>query len=131
MPSGLVILTAVVSIFIAWAIRVTPENARYAEYLLGRYRGLVGPGLWFQVRGIGITWGLIRVGDIGELLSEQLGRFGTAEVPVTVDRSVPLGSRIRVVGFQGAGREATVLANPEQGLSRAITCPKCGHEITT
>jgi len=105
-------------------IRVANEHERFAEVVYGRYRGLKGPGVVIKIPGS--EWRLLRlrVGDRGELVSPELGRFYGTDLLVAVEQKTPLGTIIRIIGFEGAGLEACIRVIPENKCS-----PIKGHPV--
>ncbi len=92
------IFLVLVMLFLAFSMRVVPEQQRIALFRLGRYKGIRGPGMVivvpFMDRDCKIT-----IGDKGELMPDGKGKFREFQVPVVFSNSIPTGSPIRVVGF--------------------------------
>ena len=68
-------------VFLFMMIQVVNAHERFVEVAYGRYRGLKGPGIIAKLPGS--EWKLVRlrVGDRGELVSPELGRFHDADLP--------------------------------------------------
>ena len=98
MPMFEAVFVILFMIFLAFSVRVVPEQQRIALYRLGRYRGLKGPGVVIVVpymdRGCKIT-----LEDRGVLISGGAGKFQEFQVPVMFNYSIATGSSIEVVGF--------------------------------
>jgi regulator of protease activity HflC (stomatin/prohibitin superfamily) len=58
------------------------EDERIAVFRRGRYRGLKGPGIVIVFPPAG-QWVKLRVGDTGQLITIDLARFDTFNVPIT------------------------------------------------
>ena len=120
----LVVVTATV-IYLYMTIRIAGEYERFAVTTLGRFSGLKGPGLLFRWLGGESTWTRIAIGDSGELMGPDVGRFDGLDLPVRYDGSLRLGTAVKITGFTET--EIKVEADPSK--SRAIKCDKCGQEI--
>jgi hypothetical protein len=98
MPIGETVFVVLVMLFLAFSMRVVPEQQRIALFRLGRYMGLKGPGLVMVVpymdRG-----NKINIGDQCILTADGMGKFPEFLVPVVFTSNIPAGSSIRVVGF--------------------------------
>jgi regulator of protease activity HflC (stomatin/prohibitin superfamily) len=77
-------------------LQILRDDERLAVTRLGRYQGLRGPGLvwYFPIMDKVVR---LRVGDIGDLITSELARFGEVTIPVAVDRIT--GSRAQIAGF--------------------------------
>ncbi len=72
-----------------------------------------------------IHWVKLTVGDRGELINDELGKFRDIEIPLQREGEISVGSRIRIQGF--LEKQILVIKDPDQ--RRTITCEKCGHKM--
>jgi hypothetical protein len=66
----------------------------------------------------------LRLGDRGELVSPEIGRFNDKDIPVIIDSGTQIGSLIKIIGFD----ENKIVAHIESEQRRTYVCEKCGHE---
>ncbi len=123
---GVSILALVMVVAIFVSIRIAGEYERFAVFVLGRFAGIKGPGLLLRWPGSGAVWTRISVGDSGELLGPDIGRFSDVDLPVAYEGNLRLGTSVRITGF--TSDEIKVEADPTK--SRRIKCEECGHEMT-
>lgn len=121
----ILLLVLVVAMVSAFAIRFAGEYQRFAVFVLGRFAGLKGPGLILRWPGGMTTWIRLSVGDAGELISPDVGRFSGVELPVVCDARLQSGSPVRISGF--SSDEVEVQAAAE--TTRIVKCEQCGHEM--
>ncbi len=72
-----------------------------------------------------IHWVRLTVGDRGELISDDLGKFRDIEIPIQREVEISIGSRIRIKGF--SEKLVIVIKDPDKRWS--VTCEKCGHKM--
>ena len=102
-------------------IKVASHQERFAVIRLGQFKGFKGPGLHLRFFG---HWTRLRLGDRGELVSPEIGRFHGKAIPLLVDSNVRIGSMIRITDFE----ENRVVGTLDPEERRTFTCKKCGHE---
>ena len=98
MPINYTFLWVILLVLAVTSIKIARESQRYVVYRLGKFFGLKGPGLIFVIPGIDKCT-KINVGDLGELVSQNLARIRNADVPVLVVGSVEIGKTVRIQGF--------------------------------
>jgi hypothetical protein len=104
MGSWETIFAVAVMLFLAFTMRVVPNEQRIAVFRRGRYLGLKGPGI-IVVMPVVDRECKISIGDHGELASDGMGRFREFLVPVIMRGTAEPGVPIRVVGFTKEGLE--------------------------
>ena len=120
---GWLIAIAVLIALMLLSVRVAKEHERFAVFIAGRYAGLRGPGLLFHRPGSLSEWHRVAIGDTGESLGSQLGKFGQVQVPVSARADIAPGSSIRIDAFECG--LAVVVPNPL--ARRMFECERCGH----
>ncbi|MBN1473095.1 MAG: hypothetical protein JW914_00625 [Syntrophaceae bacterium] len=121
-PTFVILLLAV--IFLLTSLKVSSEYQRIAVFRLGIYFGIKGPGLIVVIPIIDKCH-KFSIGDHGQLISDNIGKFKEAEVPVEYSTKIYVGSQIKVSGF--VNNKIQVTLDDDQG--RRIRCEKCGHEM--
>ena len=109
-------------ILVSSSIKIAREGQRFMVYRLGRFFGFKGPGVCFIIPGIDKCT-KINVGDRGELLSGDLARIRSADIPVRVEGRVEIGKTVRIQSF--TEREAVVVG--DSAAPKEFVCEKCGH----
>lgn len=104
MGSWETIFLVAVMLFLAFTMRVVPNEQRIAVFRRGRYLGLKGPGMVIVMPVVDREC-KISIGDHGEMASSDMGRFGEFLVPVITHQRNEPGAPIRVVGFTKEGPE--------------------------
>ena len=120
----------VVTIFIASTIKILSDNQRVAKFKLGLFDMFLGPGLIIQFGRHVNEWKKVTVGDVGELIAPDTGRFPDKkdkffDLPVEMSNLARIGSLIRITGF--TENSALCIMNPDQ--RKTIQCEKCGHQM--
>ena len=110
--------------FIVSKIRIIPEDQRRAIVAMGRFRGFKGPGVAMKWSGRDTIWSPVSIGQLGELLDSNLGRFEDVTIPIKVEDEAMFGDVIRIRAFEDD--KACVVRNPDQ--KQTFLCEKCGHE---
>ncbi len=121
---GLLLFLLMVLLFACF--KIAREGSRFAVFILGRYAGLKGPGFLFKWWSNETKWVHLNLGDSGELMDQQVGKFKEYNLTVLTESQIPIGSKIRITGFT-EDKVCIVLA-PDQ--RKSVTCDKCGHEIS-
>ena len=90
----------------------------------------LGPGLVIQFERRIYKWKRVTVGDVGELIAPDAGRFQdkknqSFDLPVEMSDSARIGNLIRITGF--TQDKARCIMNPDQ--RKTIQCEKCGHQM--
>ncbi|HUT73067.1 MAG TPA: hypothetical protein VMW89_20540 [Desulfatiglandales bacterium] len=114
----------IIVIILSRSIKVTADQERFAVIALGQFKKLKGPGLLFKFFWSEVEWVKLRLGDSGELVSPEFGRFQDKDIPVVVGASTKVGSLIKIIGFE----ENKIVAHLDSEQRRAYVCEKCGHE---
>ena len=108
---------------VSMMIRIVDENSRIAQYKLGRYIGLFGPGLILVplhfCKAVTIT-----VNDRGILNTDGTCRLGTFDYPAIPEGRISAGDYIKVTGFE----DQSIRVALDSDQSRTVICEKCGHE---
>jgi hypothetical protein len=81
------------------AIKIVQEQERFAVIKLGKFYELKGPDLLFKLLGGNSEWIRLRLGDRGELVSPEFGRFKDKDIPVTIDSGTQIGTVMKIIGF--------------------------------
>ena len=120
-----------VTIIIASTIKILADNQRMAKFKLGLFDMFLGPGLIIQFGRHVNKWKKVTVGDVGELIAPDAGRFPDKkdkyfDLPVEMSDSARVGNLIRITGF--TPDRALCVLNPDQ--RKTIQCEKCGHHMT-
>ena len=118
------VFLVLVIMFLLASLKVASEYQRIAVFRLGRYFGTKGPGLILIIPIIDKCY-TFSIGDHGQLISDNTGKFKEAEVPVEYNTKIYTGSQIKVSGF--SDNKIQVTLDEDQG--RRIRCEKCGHEM--
>lgn len=121
MEYGALILIAILVVYLAMAFRIANESERFAVFALGRFVSLKGPGLVLRLPGSGYDFHRVALGAEGEVQSSELVMIGSHAVPFASKKSVRLGTRVRVSGFDSARVEV-------EPLQQVFVCEKCGHK---
>lgn len=87
-----------VMLFLAFAMRMVPNEQRIAIFRRGRYLGLKGPGM-VMVMPVLDQECKIGIGEHGELAAGGMGRFREFLLPVIIHADVKPGTALRVTGF--------------------------------
>jgi len=116
---------------LASTIKVLSDNQRIAKFKLGIFEMFIGPGLVIQFGRHVFKWKKVTVGDVGELIAPDAGRFPDKkdkffDLPVEMSDSARVGNLIRISGF--TKDRAQCILNPDQ--RKTIQCEKCGHQMT-
>jgi hypothetical protein len=119
-----VIITLIIVIILARSIKAAADQERFAVIAIGQFKKLKGPGVLFKFFGREVEWVKLRLGDRGELVSPEFGRFQDKDIPVIVDSGTKVGSLIKIIGFD----EDKIVAHLDLEQRRAFICEKCGHE---
>ena len=119
-----------VTILIASTIKVLSDNQRLAMFKLGIFVKLLGPGLVIQFGRHVYKWKKVTVGDVGELIAPDAGRFQdkkhqSFDLTVEMSDSARIGNLIRITGF--TQDKARCIMNPDQ--RKTIQCEKCGQQM--
>ena len=119
-----------VTIIIASTIKILADNQRMAKFKLGLFDMFLGPGLIIQFGRHVNKWKKVTVGDVGELIPPDAGRFPDKkdkffDLPVEMPESARVGNLIRITGF--TQNRALCVLNPNQ--RKTIQCEKCGHQM--
>lgn len=118
------IFLVLVVMFLVASLKVVSEYQRIVVFRLGRYFGIKGPGLVVIIPIIDKCF-KIAVGDVGQLISDNTGKFKEAEVPVEYNTKICVGSQIKVSGFSNNKIQVTL----DDDQRQRIRCEKCGHEM--
>jgi len=119
-----IVIIIIITITLFSILKIAREQERFAVMKLGKFIELKGPGLLFKLFGGNTEWIRLRLGERGELVSPEFGRFQDKDIPVTVDSGTQIGSMIKIIGFDGN----KVVAHLDTEQRRKIICEKCGHE---
>ncbi len=122
MHPSIIFLWVFLLILVSSGLKIARESQRFVVYRLGRFFGLKGPGVFFIIPGVDKCT-KINVGDRGELLSGELARIKSADVPVRVEGSVEIGKTVRIQSF--TERDAIVVG--DYVAVKEFVCEKCGH----
>jgi hypothetical protein len=87
-----------VMLFLAFAMRMVPNEQRIAIFRRGRYLGLKGPGM-VMVMPVLDQECKIRIGEHGELAAGGMGKFREFLLPVIIHADAKPGAALRVTGF--------------------------------
>lgn len=117
-------LLLLIIMFLAAGLKIASEHQRLALFRLGRYLGLKGPGLVVIIPGIDKCF-KISISNQGQLISDGIGKFKEAEVPVEYTEKIYVGSLIKVNGF--LNNKVQVVSASDQ--RHVVKCEKCGHEM--
>ncbi len=109
--SVILIILIVMFIFIT---RVVSKHQRFVLFNIGKYQGLKGPGLVFKWPWSANYWLRITVGDQGELIKDDLGKFNGLEIPIESIEKIKIGSKIRVIGFTENKIQIDLYLDPNQ-----------------
>ena len=128
------ILPAIIFLFmvlLTTKLKILPETQRLALFKLGIFRKFLGPGLVFQLANGVHRWIRVTVGETGELIAPDVGRFlakknAAYDIPVVITDSAAVGSILRITGF--TEDKARCMMNSDQ--RKSIRCEKCGHEMS-
>ncbi|HDQ03275.1 MAG TPA: hypothetical protein ENN23_01680 [Deltaproteobacteria bacterium] len=121
---GEIVLVLLFVMFLTAGVKVVSEYQRIAVFRLGRYFGIKGPGLIVIIPIIDKCY-KFSIGDYGQLIGDNTGKFKEAEVPVEYNTKIHVGSQIKISGF--SNNKIQVTLDDDQG--RRIRCEKCGHEM--
>ena len=119
-----IIITIIIVFFLYRSIKVAADQERFAVIALGQFKELKGPGLLFKFFGNEVEWIKLRLGDRGEFVSPEFGRFNDKDIPVIIDSGTQIGSLIKIIGFD----ENKIVAHLDSEQCRTYVCEKCGHE---
>ena len=111
-------------IFIIFKLKVIPGNERCAEFVLGQFRQIRGPGIIFKWSGSEVVWERIAIDHRGELMNRELAQFDAVNVPVKVEGSAHVGDIVRITEF----KDDQVWVMKDMNQSRYYVCEKCGHK---
>lgn len=111
--------------FILSRTKIINEHERFAVFTLGKFQGLKGPGLLLKFSGSESQWIRLRLGDRGDLLSNEIGRFHDKDIPIVYYDKINIGSMIQINGFEVD--KCKIISAPDQ--LRVLKCEKCGHEM--
>lgn len=123
--SILIVLLILGLLFLFKTFRVLGENQRFAEFFLGKFIKLIGPGPVFKLTRGETKWVRLSLGDQGEILNPDVARFHAADVPVEGGWQLSPGSRVRIVKFSAK----CPVVQLDTSIRR-YKCEKCGHEGT-
>lgn len=119
-----IVIIIIITVVLLNALKIAQEQERFAVIKLGKFYELKGPGLLLKLMGSDAEWIRLRLGERGELVSPEFGRFQNKDIPVIVDAGTQIGSMIKIIGFNGK----KVLAHLDLEQRRTVICEKCGHE---
>ena len=125
MEQWLIFGPLVVGIVLLPHLRIAGDHERFAVFNLGRFSGLKGPGL---VINFFLQEQLVRLklGDRGELVASDVGRFHHRDIPIQCNDTEVIGSKIRIAAFS----DGKIIASLDGDQRRTFYCKKCGHENT-
>jgi regulator of protease activity HflC (stomatin/prohibitin superfamily) len=121
----LIIIIIILIVFLSRSLRIAQDQERFACFTLGQYKELKGPGLLFKFPDSAVEWVRIRLGNKGELLSNDIARFQNKDMPIISSSNISIGSIVQITGFEN--NKINIQLSPNQ--TKNIICPKCGHEI--
>lgn len=122
----ILILIVFFAYFCFRSIKIASDSQRFAEFVIGRFRGLRGPGLCIKFSGAEVRWYRLSTGDRGELIAPGLAKFGKIDIPVKADETLRVGSTVRITGFDESA--VVIMYDPDQ--RKTIICEKCKHEMS-
>ncbi len=105
-------------------LRAVPSSRRLAVFELGEFRTLKGPGTVFRMPFGHFEWITVSFGDCGELVAADKARFHGRDFPAGSKEALPIGVRLRVVGFE----DNKVLVAPDEFV-REVVCPNCSSRF--
>ena len=118
------IVTLVLLMVVLSTIKLVPDGERFAVFILGRFARFKGPGLVLKIPSTGSEWKLVKAGERGTIISNEVGQFAAGHLPMLLDgRAIP-GASIRVTGFEPDRLHAAV----DSDQTKTVICAKCGHE---
>ena len=120
------IVVALITIgVLSTSLKIVNEYQRMAFFVYGRFVEFKGPGLIFVFPRSGWQYIQVGIGARGTLISYEVARFNTVDLPVaTGETNLRLGDTVQVTAFEQ--RNAIVNRAPENSGHQ---CPKCGHEF--
>ncbi|MBN1473056.1 MAG: hypothetical protein JW914_00430 [Syntrophaceae bacterium] len=118
------VISVLVVMFLLASLKIASEYQRITVFRLGRYFGIKGPGLIVIVPIIDKCH-KFSIGEHGQLISENTGKFKEAEIPVEYNTKIYVGSQIKVTGFSNDIVQVTL----DEDQRQRIRCEKCGHEM--
>ena len=96
----------------AFCFKVAPDHQRFAEYKLGQFIKLLGPGLVFFIKLPGIDHQLIRIslGEKGMYLGDGLMKLGDGSfsLPIDISKDIDPGSSIVITSFKNGEFKAEI-----------------------
>lgn len=120
MPVDWMVLLVLGAWLVSSWVRIAREDQRYALLRLGKFTGLKGPGIVLVYAPIDRAVPL-SVGDEGERISAEAGVFQGVHVPIWPDDPIPIGGRMRIVGFPEGSAVRVAEAHPPSGGEEAST----------
>jgi len=112
-------------IFIVSRIKLAQDQERFCIFILGKYKGLKGPGIFYKFSGGEVKWVRLRLGDKGHLLSKNIARFQNNDIPIISHSKIEIGSNIQITGFEND----KIIINQSLDQGKTIKCEKCGHKM--
>lgn len=110
-------------VFIVWlslGLRIASEDERFATFITGKFAGLKGPGLVLLLPGAAPQYLRVRLGMEGESQSYEPASFEGRAVPITAEKSIKAGNKVKITGFDENGLRV-------QAIPSFLICEKCGH----
>ena len=121
----IIALIFIVLIFIVSRVKLAQDQERFCIFILGKYKGLKGPGIFYKFSGGEVKWIRLRLGDKGKLLSKDIARFKNNDIPIISHTNIEISSTIQIIGFE----DDKVIIEKSHDQGKTIICEKCGHEM--